>query len=80
MTREEQTSVLKAESLKKSYGRRLVVKGIDIQVSSGHIIGLLGRNGAGKTTTFQMIVGLLKAGFYSGTWYFLPGFRGRGKL
>jgi len=60
MSKEEQTSVLKAENLKKSYGRRFVVNGVNIQVSSGQIIGLLGRNGAGKTTTFQMIIGLLK--------------------
>ena len=51
---------LKAERLQKSYGRRMVVKGIDILCSPGEIIGLLGRNGAGKTTTFQMIVGLVK--------------------
>ncbi len=60
MDRKEQPSVLKAENLIKSYGRRFVVNGVNIQVSSGQIIGLLGRNGAGKTTTFQIIVGLLK--------------------
>ncbi len=60
MGREEQPSVLKAENLIKSYGRRCVVNRVNIQVSSGQIIGLLGRNGAGKTTTFQIIVGLLK--------------------
>ena len=53
-------SVLRAENLTKTYGRRLVVAGVDIAVESGEIIGLLGRNGAGKTTTFQMIVGLVK--------------------
>jgi len=53
-------SVLRAERLAKSYGRRLVVAGVDIGVGSGELIGMLGRNGAGKTTTFQMIVGLLK--------------------
>lgn len=53
-------AVLKAENLKKSYGHRLVVKGIDIEVTTGEIIALLGRNGAGKTTTFQMMVGLIK--------------------
>ncbi len=53
-------AVLRAENLTKSYGRRLVVKGVDLTVSSGEIIGLLGRNGAGKTTTFQMIIGLIK--------------------
>ncbi len=53
-------AVLKAEHLKKSYGKRIVVNGVDIAVYSGEIIALLGRNGAGKTTTFQMMVGLIK--------------------
>lgn len=51
---------LEANDLKKSFNRRLVVKGVDIRVQSGEIIALLGRNGAGKTTTFQMMVGLVK--------------------
>jgi len=54
-------SVLKGENLKKSYSRRLVVKGVDIKIESSSIVALLGRNGAGKTTTFQMIVGLVNA-------------------
>ena len=53
-------STLKARNLKKSFNGRLVVKGVDLRVRSGEIIGLLGRNGAGKTTTFLMIAGLLK--------------------
>ncbi len=53
-------SILRAEELFKSYGYRLVVKGVNIEVHSGEIIGLLGRNGAGKTTTFQIITGLIK--------------------
>ena len=60
-------AVLRAENLKKSYGHRLVVNGIKIEVSTGEIIALLGRNGAGKTTTFQMMVGLIKPD--SGTIY-----------
>jgi lipopolysaccharide export system ATP-binding protein len=52
--------VLKSENLTKSFNFRLVVKGVNIEVSSGEVIGLLGRNGAGKTTTFQMMVGLIK--------------------
>jgi len=52
--------VFKAVELKKAYSQRLVVNGISMTVSSGEIIGLLGRNGAGKTTTFQMMVGLVK--------------------
>jgi lipopolysaccharide export system ATP-binding protein len=36
----------------------MVVKGVDISIQSGSIIGLLGPNGAGKTTTFYMTVGI----------------------
>jgi lipopolysaccharide export system ATP-binding protein len=53
-------TVLKSENLTKSYNRRIVVKGVDIEVDSGEIVGLLGRNGAGKTTIFQMVAGLIK--------------------
>jgi len=52
-------ALLEARRLVKRFGRRVVVKGVDIRIASGEIIGLLGRNGAGKTTCFQMIVGLL---------------------
>ncbi|MBS3819136.1 LPS export ABC transporter ATP-binding protein [bacterium] len=53
-------SVVTANNLKKSFKKRIVVKGVNIRIHSGEIVGLLGRNGAGKTTTFKMIVGLLK--------------------
>jgi len=49
---------LRCEGLTKVYSGRAVVKNVDIQVSSGEIVGLLGPNGAGKTTTFAMVVGL----------------------
>ena len=51
---------LKARGLRKSYGGREVVRGVDLEVSSGRVIGLLGPNGAGKTTTFYMVVGLCR--------------------
>ena len=52
-------SVLKAESLGKSYRSRQVVNDLSLEVSSGEVVGLLGPNGAGKTTAFYMIVGLV---------------------
>ncbi|HXC93776.1 MAG TPA: LPS export ABC transporter ATP-binding protein [Geobacteraceae bacterium] len=53
-------NTLSARGLKKSFGGRLVVNGIDIDLEAGEVAGLLGPNGAGKTTTFYMVVGLCK--------------------
>jgi lipopolysaccharide export system ATP-binding protein len=50
---------LVAKSLIKSYGRRNVVRGLDLEVKPGEVVGLLGPNGAGKTTCFHMIMGLI---------------------
>lgn len=55
------THTLAARGLKKNYGSRQVVKGVDLYVKSGEVVGLLGPNGAGKTTTFYMVVGLVVA-------------------
>jgi lipopolysaccharide export system ATP-binding protein len=52
-------SVLRAESLGKTYRSRKVVSGLSLEVRSGEVVGLLGPNGAGKTTAFYMIVGLV---------------------
>ena len=54
-------SVLRAESLRKSFKSRTVVDGVSLDVASGEVVGLLGPNGAGKTTCFYMIVGLVPA-------------------
>jgi lipopolysaccharide export system ATP-binding protein len=51
--------LLEIKGLTKSYDGRQVVKGVDILVKRGEIVGLLGPNGAGKTTTFYMIVGVI---------------------
>ncbi len=50
-----------AEGLRKTYRGRQVVKGVDLRVDRGEIVGLLGPNGAGKTTTFYMILGLVQS-------------------
>ncbi|WP_425411606.1 LPS export ABC transporter ATP-binding protein [Leucothrix mucor] len=52
-------SVLAANGLHKSYGKRNILQGISLQVNSAEVVGLLGPNGAGKTTCFYMIVGLV---------------------
>lgn len=57
---EVEKSVLKAEKLVKKYKQRTVVKGVDLEIAQGEVVGLLGPNGAGKTTSFYMIVGMIK--------------------
>ena len=52
-------ATLHTEELTKSYGGRTVVRGVNLDISSGEVVGLLGPNGAGKTTTFSMVVGLV---------------------
>ena len=51
---------LSAKGLHKRYGKRMVVKDVDLFVERGEIVGLLGPNGAGKTTSFYMITGMIK--------------------
>src|SRR5512132_636497 len=51
-------ATLLTRDLTKSYSGRTVVRGVNVEIASGEVIGLLGANGAGKTTTFSMIVGL----------------------
>ena len=55
------TSRLQARHLQKSYGSRMVVRDVSLEVQKGEVVGLLGPNGAGKTTSFYMIVGLVRA-------------------
>ena len=51
--------LLQCTGLYKSYGRGNVLNGIDLTVSRGRIVGLLGPNGSGKTTLLKLIAGLL---------------------
>ena len=52
--------ILSAKGLHKQYGKRMVVKDVDVLLERGEIVGLLGPNGAGKTTSFYMITGMIK--------------------
>ncbi len=49
-----------ATGLRKSYAAREVVAGVDISISRGEIVGLLGPSGSGKSTIFNMLAGLLR--------------------
>jgi len=53
-------ALLNVNGLVKSYQRRRVVDGVEMDVAPGEIVGLLGPNGAGKSTCFKMICGLVQ--------------------
>lgn len=51
--------VLEVNNLKKTLGKREIIKNISFSIEEGEIFGFLGPNGAGKTTTIRMLVGLI---------------------
>lgn len=51
--------VLEVAQLRKRFGRKEVVRGVDFRMETGEVVGFLGPNGAGKTTVFYMIVGFI---------------------
>lgn len=54
------SETLSATGLRKSFAAREVVAGVDITLSRGEIVGLLGPSGSGKSTIFNMIAGLVR--------------------
>ncbi|NUS72377.1 MAG: ATP-binding cassette domain-containing protein [Corynebacteriales bacterium] len=55
------SSAITASGLRKSYGNKIVLDGIDLDVRAGTVFSLLGPNGAGKTTTVNVLTTLMKA-------------------
>ncbi|KOG32633.1 daunorubicin resistance protein DrrA family ABC transporter ATP-binding protein [Streptomyces resistomycificus] len=55
------SSAIAVSGLRKAYGDKVVLDGIDFDVAAGSIFSLLGPNGAGKTTTVNVLTTLLKA-------------------
>ncbi len=53
------SAILECKNLSKAYGRKTALSHINLTLSGGHIIGLLGPNGSGKTTLIKLINGLL---------------------
>ena len=50
---------LATHGLRKSYGSRMALAGLDLSVPRGVVYGFLGPNGAGKTTTMRVLTGLI---------------------
>ena len=53
-------SAIRVRGLRKSFGGKAAVDGIDLDIAAGSLAGLVGPNGAGKTTSLSMMTGLLR--------------------
>jgi lipopolysaccharide export system ATP-binding protein len=55
--------ILDAKNISKSFGKRVILRKIDMHLNKGEMLGLLGSNGAGKSTFMNIVLGLLKSDF-----------------
>ena len=55
--------IFSAKNISKSFGKRVILRKIDIYLNKGEMLGLLGSNGAGKSTFMNIVLGLLKCDF-----------------
>jgi len=51
-------AIISIKNLRKNYGNHEVLKGIDLDIEPGKVIGYIGSNGAGKSTTVRILTGL----------------------
>ena len=61
MTATAPASMIEVRGLRKSFGKQLVLDGVDLDVAEGSVFALLGPNGAGKTTIVHILSTLLAA-------------------
>lgn len=55
----ENNTIVEIQNLKKSYNKKQVLHGINLDIKSGQIIGYIGPNGAGKSTTIKILCGII---------------------
>lgn len=51
---------IKIKSVKKNYGKKIVLKNINFEAKNGDCIGIIGRNGSGKSTLLAVLAGVIK--------------------
>lgn len=61
LTKRQTRTAVSATGLRKTYGEKVVLDGVDLRISEGEIFALLGPNGAGKTTIVQILSTLIPA-------------------
>ena len=66
MTAIDARPAIRVRGLRKSYGKQVVLDGIDLEIAEGTVFALLGPNGAGKTTTVHILSTLTAAGWGRG--------------
>jgi ABC-2 type transport system ATP-binding protein len=54
------TTAIRTSGLSKDYGAVHALRGLDLEVTQGEVVGYLGPNGAGKTTTIRLLLGLIR--------------------
>lgn len=53
-------SVMNIDNLHVGYGNELIIKGVDIEIGKGELVGIIGPNGSGKTTLLRAMTGILR--------------------
>ena len=59
------SKILRLEKLSIKFGKKVILENLDLELSKGQILGLLGPNGVGKSTIFNLIIGLIKPDYGS---------------
>lgn len=52
--------IISIKNLRKNYGEKQVLKGVNLEIYPGQVIGYIGPNGAGKSTTVKILIGLIE--------------------
>src|SRR5689334_6994578 len=58
--RGNEMALIEVSHLRKTFGKKVAVDDMSLQVEAGEIYGLVGADGAGKTTTLRLVVGALR--------------------